>query len=48
MKNINSEVYNALAEIMFQAEVKGEEVTKEDMQKALDWFMKRFWEDVEE
>lgn len=34
MKDIRSEVYNALIEIMFN----NPEVTKEDMEKAIEWF----------
>lgn len=40
---IRSKVYNALAEIMFEYEG-----TKEDMDKALEWFNKKFYEYDEE
>lgn len=36
---IRHEVYNALASIMFE-----NEGTKEDMDKALEWFNKKFYE----
>lgn len=37
---IRSEVYNALANIMFE-----NEGTKEDMDKAIEWFQIKFYED---
>lgn len=38
MKDIRSEVYNALADIMFKTGA-----SKEDMDKALEWFTLRFY-----
>ena len=38
MKDIRSEVYNALAGIMFETEA-----SKEDMDRALEWFTLRFY-----
>lgn len=40
MKDIRSEVYNALAEIMFKTGA-----SKEDMDKAIEWFQIKFYED---
>lgn len=40
MRNIKSEVYNALAEIMFETGA-----SKEDMDKAIEWFQIKFYED---
>lgn len=40
MKDIRSEVYNALAEIMFKTGA-----SKEDMDKATEWFQIKFYED---
>ena len=40
MKNIKSEVYNALAEIMFKTGA-----TKEKMDEAIKWFQIKFYED---
>lgn len=39
---LRSRVYNALAEIVFETEA-----DEEDMEKALEWFQIRFWEDDE-
>lgn len=38
MKDIRSEVYNALANIMFETKA-----SKEDMDRALEWFTLRFY-----
>lgn len=43
MKDIRSEVYNALAEIMFKTGA-----TKDDMDEALEWFQIKFYECEEE
>lgn len=40
MKDIRSEVYNALADIMFETGA-----SKEDMDKAIEWFQIKFYED---
>lgn len=40
--DFNSKVYNALAEVMFEHQDKS--VTKNDMDKALEWFDTHFWE----
>lgn len=40
MKDIRSEVYNALADIMFETGA-----SKEDMDKAIEWFQFKFYED---
>lgn len=42
MKNIKSEVYNALAEIMFKTGA-----TKEEMDQAIEWFQIKFYEEIE-
>ena len=42
MMDIRSEVYNALADIMFR---RAGEVTKEDMEQAMEWFQTHFWDD---
>lgn len=39
MKDIRSEVYNALGEIMFKTGA-----SKEDMDKAIEWFQIKFYE----
>lgn len=39
MKDIRSEVYNALADIMFETGA-----NKEDMDKAIEWFQIKFYE----
>jgi hypothetical protein len=39
MKDIRSEVYNALADIMFETGA-----SKEDMDKAIEWFQIKFYE----
>lgn len=39
MKDIRSEVYNALADIMFETGA-----SKEDMAQALEWFQIHFYE----
>lgn len=41
--DIRSEVYNALAEIMFKSGAK-----KEDMDYAIEWFQTHFYEDESE
>lgn len=38
--NIKSEVYNALADIIFKTKA-----TKKDMNNAIEWFEIHFWED---
>lgn len=43
MKDIRSEVYNALAEIVFKSGA-----SKEDMEQAIEWFQIRFWEEEEQ
>lgn len=40
MKDIKSEVYNALVEIMFKTSA-----TKEEMDEAIEWFQIKFYED---
>ena len=40
MKDIRSEVYNALADIMFETGA-----TKEEMNAAIEWFQIKFYED---
>lgn len=40
MKDIRSEVYNALTEIMFKTKA-----TKEEMDQAIEWFEIKFYED---
>lgn len=41
MKDIKSEVYNALAEVMFKTGA-----SKEDMDKAIEWFQIKFYEEA--
>lgn len=43
MKDIKSEVYNVLANIMFETGA-----SKEDMDKAISWFNEKFYEDANE
>lgn len=38
----NSAIYNAISDVMF--DFKDEDVTKSDLDKALEWFDSRFWE----
>lgn len=40
MKDIRSEVYNALSEIIFKIGA-----SKEDMNQAIEWFQIKFYED---
>lgn len=40
---IRSQVYNALANIMFETKA-----NKEDMDDAIEWFQMHFWEDAYE
>lgn len=40
--DIRSEVYNALADIMFRQACKA---TKADMEQAIEWFEIHFWDD---
>ena len=40
MKDIKSEVYKALADIVFETGA-----SKEDMDKAIEWFQTKFYED---
>ena len=42
-KDIKSEVYNALANIMFETGA-----SKEDMDKAINWFNEQFYVDANE
>lgn len=42
-KDIKSEVYNALADIMFETGA-----SKEDMDKAINWFIEKFYVDANE
>lgn len=42
MMDIRSEVYNALADIMFRQAGKA---TKADMEQAIEWFETHFWDD---
>ena len=42
MTDLRGEVYNALADIMFR---RAGEVTKEDMEQAMEWFQTHFWDD---
>lgn len=39
-KDIRSEVYNALADIMYKTGA-----TRPDMEQAIEWFSLRFWDD---
>lgn len=49
MTEINSIVYNALADVMFEMDVlAGKKVSKEEMKEALDFFMDKFFEDETE
>lgn len=43
MKDISCEVYNALGDIMFKTQA-----SREDMEKALKFFMFHFFEDAED
>lgn len=43
--DIRNEVYNALADIMFKYL---DNVSRDDMEQAIDWFQKHFWEQDEE
>lgn len=43
MKDIKSEVYNALANIMFETGA-----SEEDMNEAIEWFNRKFYESEEE
>lgn len=40
-KEVRSAVFNALTEISFE-----KDASKEDMQKAIEWFMKHFYEEI--
>ena len=42
-KDIKHQVYNALANIMFETGA-----SREDMDKAINWFNEKFYEDVNE
>lgn len=42
---LNSDVYNALADIMFEYYKKGIKITPEQMQAAFEWFDVHFWAD---
>lgn len=42
-KDISSEVYNALGDIMFKTGA-----SKDDLECAIEWFMNRFFEDMED
>lgn len=42
-KDIKHQVYNTLADIMFETGA-----SKEDMDKAINWFNEKFYEDVNE
>ena len=43
MKDIQSEVYNALSDIMFKSGA-----SKEDMEQAIEWFEIHFFDELED
>ena len=43
--DLRSDVYNALSDIAFKYHKEGVDLTEDDMDKAIEWFQMRFWED---
>lgn len=43
--NFQSDIYNALSDVMYQYSKSGVKISKGDCQAALDWFCKKFFED---
>lgn len=43
-KDITRDVYNTLSNLMFEYDQAGENVNKNDVKKALDYFLEKFYE----
>lgn len=46
-EDFKSEIYNALADIVFKWHSNGYEITEDQMDEAIEWFQTHFWEDEE-
>lgn len=42
--NIQNDIYTSLSNLAFEYSMKHKEFEKEGVEKALEWFMNKFWE----
>lgn len=43
--DMNSDIYNILADLAYQYELKGKDFKKEDVEEAFGWFLEKFYEE---
>ena len=43
--NLNSDIYNILADLAYQYELKGKDFEKKDVENAFEWFLEKFYEE---
>lgn len=43
--DLNSDIYNILADIAYQYELKGKDFEKKDVENAFEWFLEKFYEE---
>ena len=41
--DMNSDIYNILADLAYQYELKGKDFEKKDVEEAFEWFLERFF-----
>lgn len=45
---LNSDIYNVLGDLAYQYELKGKDFEKEDVEKAFEWFLEKFFIEPDE
>ena len=45
---LDSDIYNVLSDLAYQYELKGKEFEQEDVEKAFEWFLEKFFKDPDE
>lgn len=43
--DLNSDIYNILADLAYQYELKGKDFEKKDVENAFEWFLEKFYEE---
>lgn len=45
---LNSDIYNVLGDLAYQYDLKGKDFEKEDVEKAFEWFLEKFFVEPDE
>lgn len=45
---LNTDIYNVLGDLAYQYELKGKDFEKEDVEKAFEWFLEKFFIEPDE